>query len=177
MCMATVDRTGAVGLLRRTPSEGVRKVAMPPAARALSTLSRVDYEDAFVVDTGSARDRTAEGWARAVLEDAPTLLRGMLPWAWLALGLQQGSPRSDRAVLGWQVRRSTADIALLGAGSRVGLPAELLFMREQHTLLFATFVQQENPIVRALWTGVTPVHRQVAAYLLDQARGKEGCRT
>jgi hypothetical protein len=31
---------------------------MPPAARKLSTLSRVDYEDAFLVETGPAQDPT-----------------------------------------------------------------------------------------------------------------------
>jgi hypothetical protein len=38
----------------------VRQVTLPPAARALSTLSRVDYEDAFLLETGPAQDRTGE---------------------------------------------------------------------------------------------------------------------
>ncbi len=42
----------------------VRQVTLPPAARALSTLSHVDYEDAFLVETGPAQDRTGEQWAR-----------------------------------------------------------------------------------------------------------------
>jgi hypothetical protein len=33
----------------------VRQVTLPPAARALSTLSHVDYEDAFLVETGQLR--------------------------------------------------------------------------------------------------------------------------
>jgi hypothetical protein len=41
----------------------------PLAARALSTLCHVDYEDAFLVETGPAQDRTGEQWARAILED------------------------------------------------------------------------------------------------------------
>jgi hypothetical protein len=113
-----------------------------------------------------------------MVEDAPRLMRSALPWAWGALGLQHGSTRSDRLVLGWEVRRSTPDIALLGAGSRLGLPAELLFKRQRHTLLVATFVQQENPIARAVWAGVAPVHRQVVRYALEQASYSEGreCR-
>jgi hypothetical protein len=67
------------------------------------------------------------------------------------------------------VRRSTPDVALLGASSRLGLPAELLCKRQQHTLLFATFVQQENQIARAVWAGVAPVHRPVVRYLLERA--------
>ena len=72
-------------------------------------------------------------------------------------------------MLGWEVRRSTPDLLLLAPSSRLGLPAELLFKCRQHTLLFATFVQQENPIARAVWAGVTPVHRQVVRYVLEQA--------
>jgi hypothetical protein len=48
------------------------------------------------------------------------------------------------------VRRSTPDVQLLGA-SGLGLCGELLFERLQHTLLFATFIQLENRIARALW--------------------------
>jgi hypothetical protein len=151
----------------------VRQVALPPAARALSTLSHVDYEDAFLVETGSAQDRTAEQWARAILEDAPSAMRSALRWAWSALGLQLGSTGSDRFVLGWEVRHSTPDFALLGAGSRLGLPAELLLKRRQQTLLFATLVQQENHIARAVWAGIEHGHRRVVRYVLEQAGDRE----
>jgi hypothetical protein len=76
-------------------------------------------------------------------------------------------------VFGWEVRRSTPDFALLGASSRIGLPAELLFQRRQHTLLYATFVQQENHIARAVWAGVEPVHRPVVRYVLEQGSRSE----
>jgi hypothetical protein len=156
----------------------VRQVAVPPAARALSTLSHVEYEDAFLVESGPSQDRTGEQWARAILEDAPILMRRRLRWGWFALGLKLGSTRSNRFVLGWEVRRSTPDFALLAASSRLGLPAELLFQRQQHTLLFATFVQQQNPIARAVWAAVAPVHRQVVPYLLERAARSErrGCQ-
>jgi len=142
---------------------------VPPAARMLSTLARVGYEDAFLVETGPAQDRTGEQWARAILEDAPIIMRRALRWGWFALGLRLGSTRSDRFVFGWEVRRSTPDFALLAASSRLGLPAELLFKRQQHTLLVTTFVQQENHIARAVWAGVAPVRRLVVRYLLERA--------
>jgi len=166
-----MNRETAIDLLRRTPfTQGrVRQVAMPPAARTLSTLSHVDYEDAFLVETGPAQDRTDEQWARAVLDDAPVIMRSALRSGWFALGLELGSTRSDRFVLGWEVGRSSPDFALLAARSRLGLPAELLFKRQEHTLLFATFVQQENHIARAVWAGVAPVHRQVVRCVLEQA--------
>jgi len=80
-----------------------RQVASPPAARALSMLSHVDYEGRLV-ETGPAQDRTGEEWVRAVLEDAPMSTRNALSMGWFALGLRLGSTRSDRSVLGWEVR-------------------------------------------------------------------------
>jgi hypothetical protein len=147
----------------------VRQVTLPPAARALSTLSHVDYEDAFLVETGPAQDRTGEQWARAILDDAPISTRNALSRGWSALGLRLGSTQSGRFVLGWEVRRSAPDVALLGASGRLGLSGELLFERHQHALLFATFVQLENRIVRALWARIAPRHRQVVRDLLEQA--------
>jgi Protein of unknown function (DUF2867) len=155
------------------PLGRVRRVTLPPAARALSTLAHVDYEDAFLVETGPAQERTGEQWARAILENAPMSTRNALSRGWSALGLRLGSNQSDRFVLGWEVRRSTPDVALLGASGRLGLSGELLFERQQHTLLFATFVQLENRIARALWAGIAPRHRQVVRDLLEQANCSE----
>ncbi|HEY3727409.1 MAG TPA: hypothetical protein VGL51_09565 [Solirubrobacteraceae bacterium] len=147
----------------------VRQIQVPPAARALSTLPQIDYEDAFIVDIASTGGRTGEQWARAVLQDAPISVRSSLVSGWSALGLRLGCVRSDRLVLGWEVRRSTPEFALLGAGSRIGMPAELLFKRQPDTLLFATFVRQETPIARAVWARVEPVHRPIVRRILEQA--------
>jgi hypothetical protein len=151
----------------------VRQVEVPSAARALCTLAHVDYEDAFLVDIGPVQGRTAEQWARVTLEDAPAIMRSALLRGWSALGLRLGPTRSDGFVLGWEVRRRTPDFALLGASSRLGLPAELFFKRQQQTLLFATFVQQENRIARAMWAGVEPVHRPIVRDVLEQASCRE----
>ena len=152
----------------------VRQVTLPPAARALSTLPRVDYEDAFLVETGPAQDRTAEQWARAILEDAPASTRNALSKGWSRLGLRLGSTQSDRLVLGWEVRSSTPDAALLGASGRLGLSGELLFQRQPHTLFFATFVHLENRIARTLWAAIASRHRQVVRDLLEQASDRYG---
>lgn len=165
-----VNASDAIRHLRGLPSEPgrVREVAVPSAARRLSTLSQVDYEDAFVLEVGPAQDRTPEQWARVILEDAPNAIRRVLRSGWFALGLQLGSTRSERLVLGWEVLRSTPEFVLLAGRSRVGLSAELLFKRQQNRLLYATLLQQENPIARALWAGVAPVHRPIVRYVLEQ---------
>jgi hypothetical protein len=164
-----MNRDTAARLLGRTPPAPgtVRQVAVPPGARALSTLSRIDYEDAFLVDVPT-REWTAEQFARAILEDAPISIRRTLMSGWLAIGLKLGGSRSERFVLGWEVRRNTPDFVLLAADSRIGMPGELLFKRQQHTLLFATFVQQDNHLARATWAGVEPVHVQVVRHVLAQ---------
>jgi Protein of unknown function (DUF2867) len=149
-----------------------RQVTVLPATRALSALSRVDYADAFLVETDAAQDRTAEQWARATLEGAAGAGRklwsalstaGLLPRA-----RSEGPAQPDRFVAGWELRRSTPNIALLGASARIGLSAELLFVRQERGLLWATFVQQQNPIARALWAGLAPVHRRVVRHLIER---------
>jgi hypothetical protein len=152
----------------------VRQVPVPPAARALSTLHRVDYEDAFRVDAGTAGGRTAEQWARAVLEEAPLSVRSTLLSGWSAIGLKLRCGRSHRSVLGWEVRRRTDDVVLLGADSRIGMPGELLVKRESHELLFATFVQQDNHVARAVWTAIEPVHVPIVRSVLEQATRRTG---
>ena len=140
----------------------VRQVEVPPAVLERSTLQRVDYADTFRVELADVRARTAEQWARAVLEDAPAAVRGQLLSGWSSLGLKVGRG----SVLGWHVRSSTPDVLLLGAGSWIGMPGELLFKRERSGLLFATFVRQGNPAARALWGRVERVHVATVRRLL-----------
>jgi Protein of unknown function (DUF2867) len=83
-----------------------------------------------------------------------------------ALGLKHGPLSSPRFVLGWEVRRSTPDVLLLGAGSWLGMPAELLFERQGDELLFATLVQHRNPVMRMAWRAIEPKHRRVVTHLL-----------
>lgn len=147
----------------------VRQITVPDHARAESTLARIDYADAFLADVGPTRRRTAEAWARAVLEDAPPAIRRTLASGWSALGLKVGLGSPADTVLGWPIRRSTPDIVLLGAGSRIGMPGELLFARRGDDLLFATFVEQDNPAARALWAGVERVHIPTVRHLLESA--------
>jgi hypothetical protein len=129
----------------------------------------VDYADAFVVEAAAAQERSAEEWIRSVLDDAPTGLRRALRSGWHSLGLELGPDDSDGLVLGWEVRRSTGAHVLLGAGSRLGMPAELVLQRRPRSLLLATLIRQENPLVRAMWAGMVHVHRRVVPNVLARA--------
>jgi hypothetical protein len=151
----------------------VREINLPREARRLSTLSRVDYTDAFLLETGHAQDRTGEQWARAMLEDASAGTRKALRQGWFALGLRLGPTSDRRRVLGWEVRRSSPDLALLATSSRIGAEAEVLCKRQQDSVLVATFMKLNNPIARLVWGQVAPRHRRVLRHLLSQAGRRE----
>jgi hypothetical protein len=152
----------------RPSPDDVRQIAVPSAARARTTLPRVDYEDAFLVDAAAASDLDGEGWARTVMEGAPATARHDLARGWSALGLRLRPVGSDGSVLGWAIRRSTSDFVLLRAGGRLGITGELLFERRPDGLLFATFVRLGNPVARLIWARVGPRHRAVVRGLLQR---------
>lgn len=147
----------------------VRQITPGADARSSSRLARIDYADAFVVDVDAPRSRRAEEWMRVILEDAPASMRLRLLSAWSAIGLKVSLPGSDRSVLGWQIRASDADFVLLGADSRIGMPGELLLRRHESGLLFATFVQQDNPIARRLWSSIESAHIRTVRSILEMA--------
>jgi len=146
----------------------VRQVDLPPSARELSTLPRIDYSDAFLFDAVSTRDVSAEDLMREVLEGAPVAVRTQLLSGWSAIGLKVHIG-SERSVLGWEIRRAAPDHVLLGADSRIGMPGELLLKKEDGALLFATFVAQRNLVARAVWAVTEPVHVRVVRDVLGQA--------
>jgi hypothetical protein len=147
----------------------VREIDLPAAALALATLSRVDYTDAFVLETARASERTAEEWARAILEGAPEATRRMLRRGWFVIGVRLGATDDPSLVLGWTLRRSSPDHALIAARSVFGIDAEVLFKRERDGLLAATLMKLTNPAARAFWAGFSFQHRRVLRHLLTQA--------
>jgi hypothetical protein len=114
----------------------VRQVAVPSTARALTTLSSVEYADAFVLDTTAAHERTPEQWARVILEGAPSVPQRLVLGLLSAIGLQLAPIPSEGSIVGWKIQRSTPEFVLLAASSpRIGLSGELLFQPQQQTLL------------------------------------------
>ena len=148
----------------------VSQISLPEDVRRLSTLSRIDYEDAFAVTADV--ERAPVEWVRAVVQDAPPRVRRRLWLGWTALGLKLGPPWSSDRVLGWKVEHSDPAYVLLAADSWLGLRGRLLFRSEPDGLLFATFVQLTNPAVRALWAAITPRHQQVVRSLLAHGAGR-----
>jgi hypothetical protein len=150
-------------------TDRVREVEPPAEARALTTLARVDYQDGFFVDVSRAPGHSGEEWARATLEAAPQTMRRSLLRGWTALGLKLAPADAEGAVLGWEVRHGGEGFALLGRDSRIGMPAELLFRPEPDGLLFATFIEQGNPLARSIWAPIAAPHRRIVPALLERA--------
>lgn len=155
----------------RTTTSTVSQISPPEDARMLSTLSRIDYDDAFAVTTDV--ELTAQQWVRAVLQDAPPHVRRRLWLGWTTLGLRLGPPWSSNRVLGWKVQHRDADYVLLAANSWLGLRGELLFRAEPKGLMFGTFLQLTNPAARGLWAAITPRHQHIVRSLLTHAARRE----
>jgi hypothetical protein len=147
----------------------VEQIAIPPVLQAQSALTRVDYTDAFRLATERAGERSAEAWARAMIEEAPPEMRASLRRGWRTLGLRLGRADDPSCVLGWPIRHSGADRAVLGADSTLGMRAELVFERGPGALLFATVLTLRNPLARAVWGRVAPQHQRIVRHLLTQA--------
>ena len=155
----------------------VRKVAVPTDASALSTLARVDYSDAFRVEFADGPVFSGAEWARETLEGASAKARRELSRGWPLLGLKMAPAGAEDAVLGWRLRHDGEDFALLGAESRLGMPAELLFRPEPDGLLFATFIAFRNPLMRMVWAPIGAPHRRVVPALLRRAAARIAART
>ncbi|WP_174522745.1 MULTISPECIES: hypothetical protein [Mycobacterium] len=148
----------------------VRQISPPEALLTASALGRIDYADAFEVDTEHPPERSAEEWLRTVLEDAPLHTRIRLLSAWSAIGLKLRTPGSAGSILGWDIRARDADLVVVGTHSRIGMPAELVLRREHGGLLFATLVRHNNAFVRAVWATIETSHVQTVRSLLERAR-------
>jgi|SRR5947209_273857 len=147
-----------------------RHVPVQPSSRALSSLGRIDYEDAFVIGMPPGQAVPATDWAKAALEGATSRL-GRELWSALAtIGvLPRAQPaRSERVIVGWAVRRATPEVAVLAADAPLGLCAELLFETRQRIIRWSTFVQLDTAPARAAWAVLAPVHRRVVTYLLER---------
>ncbi len=105
------------------------------------------------------------------LEGAPAALRRSLRRTWLALGLKLAAAGDERAVLGWWIRRASDEVVLLGAGSRIGMPAELFVCREGEAVVGGTLLGKHNLLARLVWAPVEAPHRRVVPAVFARVAG------
>lgn len=143
-----------------------------PSDEPLIGSRRYDYADAFEIRPHQHDERSAEQFARYALEHAPRPLRLIVSFAQRRLLRLRLSPRGAPDYLaGWKVVTSEPDVVQLEATSPM-LHAMLVGRRADpsRVVTLATYVFFTRPApARVLWKIVSPVHRRVAAYLLERA--------
>jgi hypothetical protein len=145
------------------------EVAVPAAVGELALLDRVDYEDAFQVDTPLRR--TPEQWMRAFIEDAPQWFQ--LLWInLLGRGILRapiGPMGAPDYVLGWKVIVDRPDAFAVGLDGTNGLLARLIALTPTGHAVLATQIRLDSTPVRMLWPAIRGGHRFFAPYLLSRA--------
>lgn len=145
------------------------EISMPAEVSELHLLGRVDYADAFSIDT--PLDHSPEQWMRTFLEDAPRWFQ--LPWLGLGkavLGARVGPLfNSPDHIVGWKILSDQPDSFALGLDSSGGLFARLVALAPPGRAIIATQIRLDTTYARTLWPGIRRGHRFFAPYLLDRA--------
>jgi hypothetical protein len=139
---------------------------IPEAIRCLDTLTRPDYVDLFTVPTSGAADKSAEEWARAMLEDTPT--GRSAPTLWRLLGLRLGPMPSPGCVQGWKIAERGEDWIRVEAISWFMTAHAVVKVDDGHVSL-GLFVRYDRRIAALIWPPVSRMHRRGVPVILHQA--------
>jgi hypothetical protein len=143
---------------------------VPEPVRSLGGLANPDYMDLFTATTNEASEKTAEDWARAVLEGAPYYIRlGVFGVAWrFPLGLRLGPRRSPDYIIGWKIAARGEDWVRIEAASWM-MTASLVFKADEERLSWASFVRYDRRLAALVWPPGSIVHRKVGLALMRRA--------
>jgi hypothetical protein len=139
---------------------------IPEAIRCLDTLASPDYVDLFTATTGGATEKSAEEWARAMLEDTPT--GRSAPFLWRLLGLRLGPTPSPGCVQGWKIADRGEDWIRIETTSWFMTAHAVVQVDDGHVSL-ALFVRYDRPIAALIWPPVSVMHRRGVPVILRQA--------
>jgi hypothetical protein len=145
-----------------------------PRDEPLIGAAAYDYADSFEIRVPESDERSMEEFVRGAIEDAPRSVRELV---WLVhrhvLRFRLGPRSSASHVLGWRIKTSERDVFRLEATSTLFGRGIILGRRPDPTrVVVTTYVFRSRPTIgRAIWTLVGPLHRRVAPYLMERARG------
>jgi hypothetical protein len=153
----------------RTPPVAWQR-EVPESMCSLAGLANADYVDLFTATTNEASAKSAEGWARAVLERAPYYTRlGIFGVAWrLLLGLRLGPRRSPDYIAGWKIAARGDSWVRIEAASWMATAA-LVFKVDETRLSWASFARYERRVMALVWPAGSIVHRKVGVALMRRA--------
>ncbi|PSR66875.1 hypothetical protein C8258_18540 [Nocardia sp. MDA0666] len=153
-------------------SPRVRQCGITAELLTLTTLDDVVYIDSHVLETPAVTGRTAEQWARTIMEDVPEEVRARLraAWAGIELDLTPGAPET---VAGWRITFSAPDCLLLRADSGLGFHGELALEIRDGVVALSTFVAMRGTRAPDVWFSVVPGHLAFVRSLLERAGSTE----
>jgi hypothetical protein len=144
-------------------------VGVPAAIRSREDLAGADRAITYELAAGDARATSAEQWARATWEGAPTIVRWLLVLGWrFVLGLRLAPGRSPTHVLGWLIVDDRPDTTTLHARSALITGHNVVIVQDS-VVLWTTLVHYDRPVARPIWRLVELVHRIVLPYTLTHA--------
>lgn len=145
---------------------------VPEAIKRLSNLRQVDYMDSYTLAT-EVRDRSAEKWARAVLESTPLGRRAR--WLWQLLGLRLGPAGSPDHVQGWKIAERGSDWVRVETSSWFAT-AQAVCAVDNRGVSLALFLRYDHPIGALIWAPVSVMHQRAVPLLLGQALTRSRAR-
>jgi hypothetical protein len=140
---------------------------VPGAVRSIVTLADPDYVDLFTVSTPIAEDRSAEEWARAVLEQS-AVARHNARLLWRLMGLRLGPPNSAHHVQGWKISGRGANWLRAETGSWY-MTAQAICLVEQGQVSISLSLRHDHPVARLVWAVVSGPHQRAVPVMLRQA--------
>ena len=137
---------------------------------AASRGATPDYASAFAADVAGADARSAEDWARTILEDAPRALRWFVVAGWRCVLLLRLAPRGTAGtVAGWTlIASSTPTTVTLEVASRL-ITAHKVMSVAPDRITLTTYVWFRSRLGRAVWSALAPVHHRVEPLLVTLA--------
>ena len=142
---------------------------VPDRVRTLSTFGAPDYIDSFTIKTPAAQERSAEGWADAVLEEA-ALSRRSARRLWQLMGLRLGPPPySADHVQGWAITDTGADWVRLETESWYLSAQAVCLVDDVEVSLSLSLRHDRKPVGRFVWALVQGPHQRAVPTMLRQA--------
>lgn len=131
--------------------------------------SGVDYWSAFEMSGVNATSMSAEQWARAIFEGAPTAVRRGLYESWRAvMRLDLGPEEASTHVLGWFIAAVTPESITLTAESRF-LTADNIVSVAADSVTWTTAVRYTGRPGKMIWALAKPIHRSTIRLLMKRA--------
>lgn len=142
---------------------------VPDRVRTLFTFDAPDYIDSFTIKTPAAQERSAEAWARAVLEEA-ALSRRSARRLWQLMGLRLGPPPySAIHVQGWVISDTGANWIRLETESWYLSAQAVCLVDDVEVSLSLSLCHDRKSVGRLVWAFVQGPHQRAVPIMLRQA--------